>query len=834
MRPIRDIGAIGPSTVLYHSAFGFARVTAVEGTRVSLTWEEQAANLPSRVTSEVLVRVYAECPADGFFARALREPEAITALLAKDGLGALQLILSDLHGPQSIAELREWIAGRRLMSAEAFGHWWKALEPVLQEDERFSLDGDRVALRSQSESEGPKARLENPLLPPGRRLDLVLQHKDELDPEFVGQQIRLAWRTGSAQVRDLALAAVQGQDPNEILQGLLEDGPDSLDAVIHAVRRGGWSPGAVDEYTHHALVERVMTGLDVGGPLDNEGRLAASLLRWPSPQMLRALFEVVSSSDGRRLARATFSALPPRRGEQVALELLELALAAKDADTAQWLGGEALGFALVDEEQMADRIAEEHPALASFYLHTYRATVAKPGIAEWSEDSSDEAYTAEIDLSELVSNPLPLAELPPRSGASLLGLGLSMARAMAVHHKDGILCNPTSRRVLVLPNETMEIVPGGDDPACPRPLMESASPRSDIYAAAVLLLEAMLGRPWPRNLPASRAIPYLRTAIPLIPPSAVAPLDAALHPIPEARPASALEWVALWQASAVAEENRLYASHNAAARLHVGYDSHVGRMKILITQTNQDALFVSTKGPLALMVVCDGISTANAGSGDVASSIAAHVMANLWEQALPRLHNAGLAETREFLDRAMRMANTAVCEAALRFAGGDLEGRVPMGTTVVAAVLHGNHCSLAWLGDSRCYLVGSYGASLLTADENQAGERMKAWHLNFLDSWDPNGFALVGYLGHFDDLQRPEALPAHHASFSLLPGERLVLGSDGITDYIGETHPEVARAISWACAEDDPDEIARALVALANRGGGGDNATCVVAHLWTP
>ncbi len=284
----------------------------------------------------------------------------------------------------------------------------------------------------------------------------------------------------------------------------------------------------------------------------------------------------------------------------------------------------------------------------------------------------------------------------------------------------------------------------------------------------------------------------------------------------------------------MAEESRLYTTHNASSRLRVGYDSHVGRMKILLTQTNQDALFVSTKGPLAFLVVCDGISTANAGSGDVASSIAAHVMANLWEQALPRLQAGGPPEFREFLDRALRMANTAVCEAALRFAGGDLDGRVPMGTTAVVALVHGNHVSLAWLGDSRAYLVGSYGASLLTADENQAGERLKAWHLKFLDHWDPAGFALVGYLGHFDELCRPEALPAHHVSFTLLPGERLMLCSDGVTDYVGESHPEVARVVAACCADDDPDEAARALVAHANRGGGGDNATCLVAHLWSP
>jgi serine/threonine protein phosphatase PrpC len=312
----------------------------------------------------------------------------------------------------------------------------------------------------------------------------------------------------------------------------------------------------------------------------------------------------------------------------------------------------------------------------------------------------------------------------------------------------------------------------------------------------------------------------------------LAPLDVALHPDPSVRPANGLAWLAAWQHAAVSEENRGHTPADPNARLQVGYDSHIGRSKILLGQTNQDAIWVSTRGPLSLLVVCDGISTANAGSGDVASSIATHVLANLWDQALPRLSSRRQSEIRDFLDRALRTANTAVCDAALRIAGGNLDGRVPMGTTLVTAISHGNQVHLAWLGDSRAYLLGPYGASLLTADENQACERLKAWHLGYIESWEATGFALVGYLGHFNELARAEALPAHHATFTLLPGERLLLMSDGISDYLGEHHPEVAHVLAAVGRQDDPDETSRALVGLANRAGGGDNCSIVVASLW--
>lgn len=835
MRPIADINDVRAGTVLYHSAFGFARVSGLEPERVALDWEATGDNLPLRVSFEVLQRVYAMCADDGFFHRAVHDADGLRELLQTHPLDALALLLADLHGAQDRRDLREWIVGRGLMSDEAFRRWWEGVLRALPEDARFVLEGEALSLRTEAEARGPRARLENPLLPPGRRLDLALTHRAELDDDFFFQQLLLAWRTGGTQVRELALAALRDRPAVDILGGLLEGGPDNLEALIHAIRRAGWSPDEVDEYTHQMLIERVLQGLETGGPLDNEGRLAATLTRWPSPGAREALFETLDTTDGRRLVRATFAALPPRRAEALALDLLEMALEHDDSDSAQWLAGEALGFALVDSVGMARRLEDERPAVARWYRTSFRPVESKLTPSDFEDLSDDDtAHTAELDLSDIVTSPVALADLAPRSGASLLGLGLALARAMTPHHKEGRVVNPGRRTVLVLPDETMEVHPQAEPaPGDPQPLLEDPSLASDVYAASVLLLEALLGRPWPRDIPAHRAIPYLRTCIPLLPPSALAPLDAGLHPDPRQRPPSALAWLASWQSAAVAEETRGYAAHRPDARLHLGYDSHVGRLKLLLTQTNQDALYVSTKGPLSLLVVCDGISTANAGSGDIASSIASHVIANLWEQALPRLQNAGTAEIRDFLDRALRMANTAVCEAALRYAGGNLDGRVPMGTTIVLTLVQGNVVHLAWLGDSRAYLVGPYGASLLTADENQAGERLKAWHLDLVDRWDPAGYALVGYLGHFNELTRPEALPAHHLSFVLNEGERLVLCSDGITDYIGETHPEVAYELLRHARHPDPEEAARELVNAANRGGGGDNCTAVVASLWT-
>ncbi len=838
MRPIRDIAAVRPSSVLYHSAFGFARVEEIEAVAVVLDWEGDGDNLPDRVAHDVLMRVYALCPEGGFFDQALNDRESLVELLAGKPIEALSLLLDDLNGPQSKADLVDWIVGRELMTLESAGRWWDTLKPVIEEDARFALDADTVQLAVEEETAGPEARLKNPALAPSRRLDLALEHKKELSDDVFLDNLVLAWKTGGSQVRDLALQAAADIAPTTLLEAMLAPGPDGIEAVIHVIRRAGWGPEDVDEHGHTLLLDRVVKGTDAGGPLDNEGRLAATLARWESPGIVETLTDLASIPDGKRLTRATLASLPPRRAETLGVQLLQSALASEALDAANWLAGELLGIALVDQETMADRLEDDHPELATWLMESFQG-VQERGLTYEDHTDDSTAHTAEIDLSEVVDGPIPIGRLPPRSGASLIGLGLAMSRALATHHKDGTVCHPSAQRTLVLPSETIEVklfegVEPDDEPNddVPKPGTEQGSQASDVYAAAVLLVECLLGRQWPRTIPAQRAIPYLRYVIPMLPPASLAPLDAALHPDPELRPKDGLAWQALWQVAAIAEEKRTYAQRDPAARLHIGYDSHIGRTKILFTQTNQDALFVSTKGPLSLLVVCDGISTANAGTGDVASSIASHVIANLWEQALPRLVQAGPAEIREFLDRALRMANQAVCEAALRFAGGNLDGRVPMGTTAVVALVYGNRVWLAWLGDSRAYLVGPYGASLLTFDENQASERLRAWHLNFIEQWDPAGFALVGYLGHFDEMSRAEALPAHHFSFTLVPGERLMLCSDGVTDYLGDTHPEAALFVADAVREEDPFEAARGLVAQANRGGGGDNITTIVARLW--
>ena len=137
MKPIRDISELQTGSVLYHSAFGFARVVAVTHERVELAWEETAANLPSQVPHDVLARVYAKCEADGFFQRATADPVGATEQLQTHAVDALCDLLADLGGPQRPIDLRDWIVGRRLLSNEGFERWWRMIQPLVTADPRL-------------------------------------------------------------------------------------------------------------------------------------------------------------------------------------------------------------------------------------------------------------------------------------------------------------------------------------------------------------------------------------------------------------------------------------------------------------------------------------------------------------------------------------------------------------------------------------------------------------------------------------------------------------------------------------------------------------------------
>jgi PPM family protein phosphatase len=228
---------------------------------------------------------------------------------------------------------------------------------------------------------------------------------------------------------------------------------------------------------------------------------------------------------------------------------------------------------------------------------------------------------------------------------------------------------------------------------------------------------------------------------------------------------------------------------------------------------NQDvAAALAISGPSEagedfLLVVADGMGGHPA--GDVASQIAMNTLMEVF-LALPD-GDLGLA-----LKQAYRRANEAVFQA-----GEDEPTHAGMGTTLTSALLHGKYVTIAHVGDSRAYLLRGQALTQVTRDHTVVAEEVAQGRLTAEAARrDPRRNRLTHVIGTHPRLE--SKLPAIF-ELTLLPGDRLLLCSDGLYDVLDDV--EIHRAL----VEQDPGDAARLLVAAAKEHGTRDNATAVVA-----
>jgi serine/threonine protein phosphatase PrpC len=228
---------------------------------------------------------------------------------------------------------------------------------------------------------------------------------------------------------------------------------------------------------------------------------------------------------------------------------------------------------------------------------------------------------------------------------------------------------------------------------------------------------------------------------------------------------------------------------------------------------NEDAMAMaatrSADGPVALAVVCDGVSSA------------------------PRADEASLAAAgaavRELLSGVRAGDDPADASKAAAKAGGDaLSGLADQAgapaATYASAVVGAGAVTVCWLGDSRVYWLSEEpGASAcLTKDDSMAEEIVEAGLASVEEAMaSPHAHVITRWLGA--DLPEPEA---HVTRFSPAgPGVVLVC-SDGLWNYRPDADDLAAMALPGALT--DPLATAAALVKFAVDAGGIDNITVVL------
>ncbi|GGL34086.1 PP2C family protein-serine/threonine phosphatase [Planomonospora parontospora] len=223
----------------------------------------------------------------------------------------------------------------------------------------------------------------------------------------------------------------------------------------------------------------------------------------------------------------------------------------------------------------------------------------------------------------------------------------------------------------------------------------------------------------------------------------------------------------------------------------------------LLREGNEDSAYASGR----LLAVADGMG--GHAHGEVASSVAIAAMSSLEEDALG-------GDLLSAIEAAVRDANRRLHEMVGR--DPSLKG---MGTTLTAMLWSGTRVALVHVGDSRAYLLRTGELYQITHDHTLVQSLVDDGRITLEEAaTHPQRSILLRALdgsGEVDpDLSLREAQV----------GDRYLLCSDGLSGVVSaETLHHTLSTI------DDPETVVRTLIDLANRGGGPDNITCVVADV---
>jgi serine/threonine protein phosphatase PrpC len=215
-----------------------------------------------------------------------------------------------------------------------------------------------------------------------------------------------------------------------------------------------------------------------------------------------------------------------------------------------------------------------------------------------------------------------------------------------------------------------------------------------------------------------------------------------------------------------------------------------------------------------LMIVADGMGGHQA--GDVASAMAVAGIENLVLNTIGwlfRLRGEGVLKE---LCETLVTADRWVEEAADRDEG--LQG---MGTTVTLAYVTGRALYVAHAGDSRCYLFRDGELEQLTQDHTIAGQLLSGGAITADQAAHHSMRNVVtNAVGGGHTGVNPEVLKRGIAA-----GDLILICTDGLTELVSDE--EIAAMLAEGGS---PEQLCRELVDEANRRGGNDNITAIVAR----
>lgn len=208
-----------------------------------------------------------------------------------------------------------------------------------------------------------------------------------------------------------------------------------------------------------------------------------------------------------------------------------------------------------------------------------------------------------------------------------------------------------------------------------------------------------------------------------------------------------------------------------------------------------------------LFMVADGMGGQE--NGEVASGMAAEI--------IPRVVHDGLA-ARDTADAVVQRAFAAANNAIIEASRDQPEGK-RMGTTAVMALQTDGKVYIAGCGDSRAYLVRGNEVKQLTVDHSVAQALVNNGVLTPEEARvSPWQHVLHRFLGCTHMNEGADIIP-----FTPEAGDRLLLGSDGLTNFL--TDDDLRQGTR---SFRDPQAWCDHLIPMALERGSTDNITVVV------
>jgi PPM family protein phosphatase len=255
-----------------------------------------------------------------------------------------------------------------------------------------------------------------------------------------------------------------------------------------------------------------------------------------------------------------------------------------------------------------------------------------------------------------------------------------------------------------------------------------------------------------------------------------------------------------------------------SSRGRLGFASNVGKVR----RVDEDSLlameirtaYLSEPRTRMLLMVADGMGGHS--RGDVASRTAVRAVAGTILPVLTSQEDIPRATYDRELRAAVANANQAIFDEARRHP--ECEG---MGTTLSLAIVDGRDLYIANVGDSRTYIINEEEIFQVTRDHSLVQELVDRGELRPEEArHHPRKNVITMALGVYDEVT-PDI-----GCLTAEPGDLVLVCCDGLINHVEDE--DIQRVV---VESSDPQTACEILVALANKGGGTDNISIIIARV---